>query len=251
MRLAARISIGIFALVVTAVAVAQEGQPDGAPADWPEPVFDAEIYTFFQAERLEYKTNEGSDLLVWDLQGWIGGDFDKLWLKSEGEYLSEEGAFEAAELQALYSRAISPFFDFQVGVRHDFEPRPTRTFGVIGVQGLAPYWFEIDAAAFISDDGDVSARLEAEYHLLITQRFVMQPRAELNFAVQDVAELGIGSGLSSAEIGLRMRYEIKREIAPYVGVSWERLVGATADLGREEGENISSASFVVGIRLWY
>lgn len=247
----ARIFLVLMAVVVADAAVAEETQPDGAPADWPEPVEDSQIYTFFQADRLEYQTNEGDDLLVWDVQGWAGGDYNKLWIKSEGEFLLEREQFEEAELQALYSRTFSPFFNLQAGVRHDFEPDPSRTFGVIGVQGLAPQWFEIDAAGFVSDEGDVSARLEAEYDFLITQRLIVQPRTELNFAVQDVEKLGIGSGLSTAELGLRLRYEIRREFAPYIGVSWTRLVGETEDFARDEGENVSSVSFVAGIRLWF
>ncbi|MEQ9145619.1 MAG: copper resistance protein B [Parvibaculaceae bacterium] len=210
-----------------------------------------ELYSLVLVDRLEYQTNEGDDLLLWDAQGWIGGDYNKFWVKTEGEYLFDGDAFEKAELQGLYSRAIARYWDLQVGVRHDFEPDPSRTFGVIGVQGLAPYWFEIDAAAFVSEDGDVEARIEAEYDLLITQRLIAQPRAELNFAFQDIEELGIGSGLSTAELGFRLRYEIRREIAPYIGVSWTRAVGDTADFARNEGEDVSSVSFVAGIRLWF
>ena len=122
---------------------------------------------------------------------------------------------------------------------------------MFGVQGLAPYWFEVDAAAFVSDDGDVSARLEAEYELFLTQKLILQPRAELDFAVQDVPELGIGSGLSTAEAGLRLRYEFRREFAPYIGVSWRRAFGETADFTRADGEDVESISFVAGLRLWF
>ncbi|MBT8471195.1 MAG: copper resistance protein B, partial [Marinicaulis sp.] len=197
---------------------------------------------FIQGDRLEYRSNEGEPLLLWDAQGWWGGDRNKLWLKTEGEYAFSEDAFEEAEIQALWSRAIATFFDVQAGIRHDFAPGDDRTFGVIGVQGLAPYWFEIDAAFFVSDDGDVSARIEAEYELMLTQRLIVQPRTELNFAVQDVAEYGVGSGLSTAELGARLRYEIKREFAPYIGVDWTRSVGETADFVRADGGDPSSVS---------
>ncbi|GJL94288.1 MAG: copper resistance protein B [Hyphococcus sp.] len=206
---------------------------------------------YVQADRFEYRTGEGDPHLLWDVQGWYGGDKDKLWIKIEGKYAIEGDAFEGAEVQALWSHAISRYFDAQAGVRHDFAPGDDRTFGVLGVQGLAPYWFEVDAAAFISDDGDVSARVEIEYELLLTQRLILQPRTELNFAIQDVPESGIGSGLSSAEVGLRLRYEIKREFAPYVGVSLERAVGETADFARADGEDPSAVSFVAGLRLWF
>lgn len=208
------------------------------------------LYSLMLVDRLEYQTNEGDSLLVWDAQGWLGGDSDKFWFKTEGEQ-ALGGDLEEAEIQGLYSRAITSFWDLQMGVRYDFEHGPSRTYGVIGVQGLAPYWFEIDAALFVSEHGDLSARIEVEYDVLITQRLIAQPRAELNFAFQDVDELGVGSGLSTAELGLRLRYEIEREFAPYVGVSWTRSLGSTADFARDDGGNVSSVSFVAGIRLWF
>lgn len=202
-------------------------------------------------ERLEYQSNEGTPLFVFEGQGWWGGDQNKFWLKTEGEYDFGADRFEEAEIQALWSRAITPYFDFQAGLRRDIKPDPSRTYGVIGIQGLAPYWFEVDAALFISGHGDVSARIEAEYDLLLTQRLILQPRTELNFAVQSVEELGIGSGLTSAELGARLRYEIKRQFAPYLGVSWSRSVGETADFIRADGERPGSVSFVAGVRTWF
>lgn len=208
-------------------------------------------YLFALGERLEYQSNEGEPLFLWDAQGWYGGDVNRFWVKTEGEYLFDESAFEEAEVQALYSRAVTPFFDLQAGLRWDFAPDPDTAHAVIGVEGLAPYWFEIDAAAFVSEDGDVSARIEAEYEILFTQRLILQPRTELEFAVQDVPARGIGSGLRSAELGGRLRYEIVREIAPYVGVEWSRAVGETADFARSEGEGVSAVSVVAGLRLWF
>ncbi len=208
-------------------------------------------FAFFQAERLEYQTHGGDPVFLWDAQGWYGGDINRLWIKTEGEYDLDGGFFEEAEVQALYSRAITSFFDAQIGFRHDFEPDPSRNFAVIGLQGLAPYLFELDAAMFISGDGDVSARIEAEYEFLLTQRLILQPRTELNFAAQDVPTLGVGAGLSTAELGARLRYEVRREIAPYIGVSWSRSVGQTADFARLAGENVQSTSFVAGLRLWF
>lgn len=206
---------------------------------------------FIQADRLEYQSHDGDPLLLWDAQGWFGGPLNKIWIKTEGEYLADADVLEEAEIQALYSRAITPYFDLQAGVRYDFEPDPSRAYGVIGLQGLAPQWFELDAAAFFSSEGDISARIEAEYEILLTQRLVLQPRAELNFAVQDVEELGIGSGLSTAEAGLRLRYEIRREFAPYIGVAWNWKVGETADFARADGEDTDNVSFVAGLRFWY
>lgn len=211
----------------------------------------AQTNFFVLGDRLEYQTNEGSPLLLFDGQGWWGGDRNRLWVKTEIEYDFESDRFEEAELQALWSRPISRYFDFQAGVRHDFEPDPSRSFGVIGIQGLAPYWFEVDANLFVSGGGDVSARLEADYDLLLTQRLILQPRTELNFAVQSVDELGVGSGLSTAELGLRVRYEIRREFAPYIGVTWTRSVGETVDFSRADGEDSGAVSFVAGLRFWF
>ena len=211
----------------------------------------AEKFLYVQGDRIEYGSGDRDPHLLWDAQSWYGSDIHKLWVKTEGEVLLDGSGVEEAELQALYSRAVLPFFDFQVGVRHDFEPGPERTYGVIGLQGLALYILEVDAAALVSNKGDVSARVELEYDLLVTQRLIAQPRAELDFAFQNVPEHGIGSGLSSADVGLRLRYEIVREFAPYIGVSWSRAVGDTADFARAAGEEPSVVSFVAGIRFWF
>lgn len=204
------------------------------------------LNTLFIAERLENQINSGNNNTVWEAQGWVGYDRDKLWLKSEGE--SDAGE---SELQALYSRAISPFWDLQVGLRHDFGTAQSRDYAVIGLMGLAPYWFELDAAAFISDEGDASARLEAEYELRFTQRLILQPRMELNYAFSDDLVNGIGKGMHQAHFGLRLRYEFKREIAPYLGVAWEKSYGKTANLLKSAGVDTDETSFVAGIRVWY
>ncbi|MCJ7592740.1 MAG: copper resistance protein B, partial [Woeseiaceae bacterium] len=158
---------------------------------------------------------------------------------------------ENAELQVLFSRRFSPFWDWQLGLRHDFGPDPDRTHLVIGLQGVVAYEFEWDSALFVSDEGDVTARIEAEYDLRVTQRLIMQPRFEINAAATDVPELGLGSGLNSTELGIRLRYEFKREFAPYIGVSWEKLYGDTADFSRLGGEPTSVTSIVLGIRAWF
>ena len=206
---------------------------------------------FLQADRFEFQSVDGSGALLWDGQGWIGGDYNRFWFKTEGEYIGESAEWEEAEIQALYSRPVSPYFDFQAGVRQDVQPGAQRTFGVVGIQGLAPYWFEVDTALFFSHEGDVSARIETEYEMSLTQRLILQPRAEFDLAFQEVAQLGIGSGLSTVELGARLRYEFKREFAPYVGVSWVRATGATADFLRQDGRSPGALSIVAGIRLWY
>lgn len=222
----------------------------GAPADWPAPIKDSKPYAMVLVDRLEAGFGDGQDTNVWDAQLWWGGDYHKLWLKTEGE--GEQGeSLEAAELQVLYSRLISPFWQWQVGARHDFRPAPARDFFVFGIQGVAPYRFEVDAAGFLSDDGDLSFRLETEYEVLFTQRLILQPRFELNAAAQDVPALGVGAGVGSTELGARLRYEIRRELAPYVGVTWQERYGETADLARAEGEPTSTTAVVVGLRMWW
>jgi copper resistance protein B len=201
-------------------------------------------------DRLEVQARKGRDGFAWEGDAWFGGDYDKLWLKSEGEG-EIGGRLESAEVQALWSRAIRPFFDLQVGVRHDVRPRPDLTHLAVGIQGLAPYWFEIDAAAFLSTKGDLTARFEAEYDQRITNRLFLQPRVEFDLAAQDVPEVGIGSGLSSAELGLRLRYQFVPEFAPYVGVGYERSFGDTARFARTAGEDAGSWSFLVGLRAWF
>jgi len=199
-------------------------------------------------ERLELQSNESDPLTLWEGQGWYGGDIHRGWIKTEGEYLKDAGRFEELELQALYSRAVAAFWNLQVGVRHDFRPDPTRSYLVAGLQGVAPYWFELDGALFLSDQGDLSARLEAEYELRLTQRLMLQPRLEANAAASQDRALGVGRGLATLEAGLRLRYEIRREFAPYLGVSWRRAFGDTAELC--SGSD-STGSLVAGLRVWF
>ena len=202
-------------------------------------------------DQLEVVLRDGRDGYAWeDLHFWYGGDINRLWIKSEGEG-EFGGPVERAEIQALWSRAISPFFDLQAGVRYDIRPNPERAYLVLGLQGLAPYWFEVDGAVFVSHRGDITARFEGEYDQRITQRLILQPRVELDFSLQDVPELGIGSGLSSAEAGLRLRYEIVPEFAPYVGVQYERAFGGTARFSRAAGEDVGGWSLVMGVRAWF
>ena len=199
----------------------------------------------------EYRVQgNGEDGYRWDAEGRLGGNINRLVVKSEGEGGVDSG-LETAELQGLYSRAISPFFDVQAGVRQDFEPTLDRTYATIGLEGLAPYWFNAQAALFVSDHGDVLARAEGSYDIRLFQRVVLQPRAEIDFSAQDIPETKIGSGLSSVELGLRLRYELRREFAPYVGFSYDKLFGDTADFARDSGDGSSSYGLVVGLRAWF
>jgi copper resistance protein B len=208
--------------------------------------------TFYQLmfNLAEYQARRGGDGYRWDGEAWVGGDIDRLWLKSEGEGAFRKGV-DSVEIQALYSHAIGPYFNIQAGLRHDIRPGPNRSYATIGFEGLAPYWFEVQAALFLSTKGDLLGRLEGYYDQHITQRLILQPRVELNLAAQDVPENRIGAGLSSAELGLRLRYELSRQFAPYVGVSYEAKAGRTARFARADGEDPTSTSLVAGVRLWF
>ena len=178
---------------------------------------DDPLLTKVLIDQLEVRNADDGNPWVLDGQGWIGKDLQKLWLKVEVE--RNDGETEEAELQALYSQAIAPFWDIQVGLRQDFQPSPNRSWAVIGLQGLAPYLFEIDTALFVGESGRTALRLKAEYELLFTQRLILTPEIEANFYGKNDEELGIGSGLSDLNTGLRLRYEIRREFAPYIGVN--------------------------------
>ena len=202
-------------------------------------------------DRLEAGFGDDGETYLWDVQGWTGGDINRFWWKSEGEG-DFGGELEEAEVQALYSRAVTPFWDVQAGVRQDFRPDgEDTTHLVLGLQGLAPHWWEIDAAAFLSTDGDLTARVEAEYDQRITQRLILQPRLEIDASASDIPELEIGSGLSSIEAGLRLRYEFRKEFAPYVGIEWSRAFGDTADYIEARGGETDDTRFVVGLKAWF
>lgn len=198
----------------------------------------------------EYQARKGGDGYRWEGEAWFGGDINRLLIKTEGEGVLRK-PIEDVEIQALYSRAISPFWNAQVGVRHDIVPNPSRTYAVVGVEGIAPYWFHVTGQLFLSDKGDLRARLEGSYDERITQRLIFQPRAEFNFSAQDMPAIGVGSGLSSFELGARLRYEIRKEFAPYIGVEWSGRTGDTARYARLAGEKPNAVNFVAGIRFWF
>ncbi len=200
-------------------------------------------------DQLETRIRNGRDGYFVNAESWYGGDVDKLWLKTEieGEYGHKP---EQAEFQALWSHAIDPWFNLQTGVRLDARP-DTRGHLVLGVEGLAPYWIEVDAAAFLSDKGDVTARIEAEHEMRVTQKLILQPRVELDLALQDIQQQKVGSGLSTGELGLRLRYEIVPQFAPYVGVNYERSFGDTRQYRRLDGDDVGGWSLVAGIRAWF
>ncbi|MFS0798674.1 copper resistance protein B [Brevundimonas sp. 2P05AA] len=200
---------------------------------------------------IEASFGDGADGYSWGAQGWTGGDINRFWWKTEGEG-EIDGRLHEAEVQALYSRAIAPFWDVQAGVRQDFRPDGDDTTHLtVGIQGVAPYWFEMSAAAFLSTEGDLTARAEAEYDQRITQKWILQPAIEVALSASDIPELEIGSGLTSVTAGLRLRYEIRKEFAPYVGVEWTRSLGDTANYAKARGQDPEDTRFVVGIKAWF
>lgn len=222
----------------------------GTPDDWDMPMHKPGPFWMVLGDRAETGFSDGHDSYTWDVQGWYGYDWNRLRWKTEGEGIQGESP-EDAEVQLLFSRMFAPYWEWQVGVRHDFEPGPARNHFVAGIQGAAPYEFEVDAALFVSEDGDVSARFEAEYDLLLTQRLILQPRLEINAAFSEVPAFGTGRGINNSELDLRLRYEFRREFAPYIGISWGQQYGDTADLLRQAGEDTSETSVVAGVRFWF
>lgn len=201
-------------------------------------------------DRVEYRATSDGDGYAWEGEAWFGGDIDRLWLKTSGEG-EFGGALNNGEAQAMFSRAVGPWFNLQGGIRHDFGQVPSRTHLAVGVQGLAPYWFDIDAAAFLSTEGELTARVEAEYDQRLTNQLILQPRFEVNLSAQDIPERRIGAGLTNFEAGMRLRYEIIPEFAPYLGVEWEGAVGRTASLARARNAELGGWAFVAGIRAWF
>ena len=187
---------------------------------------------------------------AWEAQAWIGGDINRLWLRSEGE--RQRGSTESANLEVLYGRSVSPWWDVVTGIRHDFSPGASQTWAALGVQGMAPYMFEISATAYVGESGQTAAKVEVEYELLLTNRLILQPMVELSLHGKDDPARHIGSGLDKAEAGLRLRYEFSnRRFAPYLGISHERVYGRTADFRRAEGEGVRDTRVVAGIRFWF
>lgn len=198
----------------------------------------------------EYIVHEGKNSYRWEGEAWSGGDINRFVLKYEvkGEL---GGSVDDAEFQAVYSRAVSPFWNLQAGIRYDVKPDPSRGYLVLAVEGLAPYWFKVTGAGFVSNKGEVRARLEASYDQRITQRLILQPRIEANLSAQNIPSLGVGAGVSNIELGARLRYEIQREFAPYIGVEWVRQFGESASFVRANGGQVSDPHFVAGIRFWF
>lgn len=225
------------------------------PDHFPVTLQDDRVYVFTLFERLEYRIandDDTPDHIGWEAQGWIGKDFHKFWWKHEGEAVFDGPDNGETETDLLYSRLVTPFWNFQIGVQYanewNTDDYNDRWSGVIGFQGLAPYQFELDNALYVSEDGDVTVTCEAEYDLHITQRIVLQSLAELHFAAQDISERDMGAGITDVNLDLRLRYGIKREFAPYIGIRYRFLVGETADIAEEAGADTTQLYFMTGVR---
>ncbi|MGA7800300.1 MAG: copper resistance protein B [Gammaproteobacteria bacterium] len=238
-------------LASLALLFAARGYAGESPNDWPSPIHDNVVLSKVMVDRLEVRDTDAGNLAYWEGQAWIGGDINRLWLKSEGGVL--KGHTEEADLEALYSRALTAFWDVQAGVRHDFRTgdKPAREWAAVGLKGLAPYRFDVDATAYVGTAGRTAARVKAEYEVLLTQRLILMPELEFNAYGKNDPARGLGSGLSNVDLALRLRYEIRREIAPYVGVVWSRKFGGTADLARQSAEAVQDTQVVAGLRVWW
>ncbi len=243
-------AIATFCLGSVAAFAQSTGTPPPMPSHESMGMGD-DIFEHFQFNQLEGRTNGPDNEFRWDGEGWIGTDMNKLWVKSEG--FVENGKASDGDTEALYDRPI-PFlryFDAQAGVRYDLDSNPGRTWGALGVQGLAPYFFEVAPTFYFSDRGRVAGKLTGSYDLLITNRLIAQPEIEMNFYNQGDPSRGTGSGLSELDTGLRIRYEISRKFAPYIGVAYDGKFGETADFTRAESGMVNDVRFIFGIRLWY
>lgn len=207
-------------------------------------------FRYLSFDLAEYVVHKGKDSYRWEGEAWFGGDINRFVFKYEGEG-EFGGALDDLELSGLYSRAVSPYWNLQAGIRYDVKPDPSRTYAVIGVEGLAPYWFKVSAAAFLSNKGELRGRIEGYYDQRITQKLILQPRLEANLSAQTIRELGVGAGLSNLEVGARLRYEIKKEFAPYIGFEWIRQFGESARFTRANGGQVSDPHFVMGMRIWF
>ena len=224
------------------------------PKDWPRPVEDQMPNTFVLADVLEFRPKGNDSEFRWDIEAWHGGDYNRVWFKSEGEQSATKPE-RNLDFQLLYARFVKRYYDFQIGARAETKTfrgaSVTRGQFVIGIEGVVPYKYEMETALFISHQGDVSGRATLTRDYLFTQKWILQGRLETNFSVQQVERFGVGRGLNDIESGLRLRYEIRREFAPYIGISWDRKLFGTSDFVRQEGGTPSQLRFVAGIRLWH
>jgi len=227
---------------------AYSGGYDFGPIAKPK-LADEHSFSSLLVDRLEVVRNSENTAASYDAQAWYGRDYDRVVLKAEGEYDNKE--LEEASTELLWGHAIAAYWDSQLGLRYDSGEGPDRAWLALGVQGLSPYWFEVDASLYLGEEGRTALSIEAEYELLLTQRLILQPRIEMTLYGKKDNELGRGKGLSELAAGIRLRYEFRRELAPYVGVEWVGLFGDTADIASDAGESDSETMAVAGLRFWF
>lgn len=256
-----RLLIGALCLGMARLALAAEPLPPVSPearaAAFPELAVTDEhdahagepLYGMFLAEQFEWQDRDGGDALKWDVTGWLGYETSRVWLRDEGDHVSGEQVENQLEL--LWGRPVAAWWDLVAGVRHDTGAGPSRTYAALGVQGLAPQWFHVEATLYAGERGQAGLRLQSDYEWLLTNRFILTARLEGHAWREDDEANGLGSGLAEVSAGLRARYEIRREFAPYVGVEWMRLAADTADLARASGEDVRDTRIVAGVRFWF
>lgn len=254
---------GALGLMAASLALAQEAQDSHLAPDTPQNSMSDMPYKQMSAmmqmddtaptakvlfDQLEWRNTAEGSAAVWDAEAWYGGDDNKLWLRSEGERVG--GATQNARADVLWDHTFARWWGLQAGGRQDFGSGPGRTWAAIGMQGLAPYWFATEATFYVGEHGRTAFRLKTEYDLLVTQRLILQPEGEANLYGEADPARQLGSGLSDLQLGLRLRYEVRRQFAPYIGAVWARQFGGTADRVRELGGEPSNVQFVAGIRAW-
>lgn len=211
-------------------------------------VHDRAVNYFVLFDRLEWQSADGGRVSL-DGRAWVGGDLSRLWVRFEGD--GDDRGVGEGQTQLLYGRHFARWWDVVAGIRQDVVPGPAQTWAAIGVQGLAPYWFEIEATAYVGAGGRTRARFEAEYDLLVTNRLVVQPVVEVELSGKADRDRGLDAGLNSTDAGIRIRYEFRREVAPYVGVAWKWKHGETGERAGAAGEDAGGARLVAGLRVWF
>ena len=200
-------------------------------------------------DQLELEGGSGGTALAWDAQGWYGGDYNKVWVRTEGS--PDPSNQDGSRNELLWDHALTRWWDLQTGVRYDLGRGPARGWAAFGVEGLAPYWFDVEATLYLGEEGRTAARFQVEHDLLITQRLIVQPEIETNFYGRSDAAREVSSGLSDMQLGLRVRYEIRREFAPYIGAAWRRSLGATGPFPAGSGPRSDSLQWVAGFHVWF
>lgn len=242
----------ILAAVLGAVLLSAGAGAQQRPTEpnWPQPERNNATFGKVMLNQNELRTGNGTTTYRWEGEGWYGDSLNQAWFRSEGRLDTNAGVVNEAEVQALYSRAVTTYFNLQAGLRYDLRPGPARPWLAFGVEGLAPFSWEIGAFGFVSDGGHAAARFEGYHDLYLTQRLIAQPQFEINFYSKSDPRRAIGAGLSDLDTGLRFRYELRRKFAPYIGITFEREFGQTADFARAEHASVQELRLAVGIRTW-